>query len=138
MDDATMRDEWAIGRVLTRYCRYLDDQRYDDVVALFAPDGVLDSMGTRAEGQEAIRAFFPADAPSGGRPSAMHVLSSPVIEIDGDRARAESDWVMIQRDEAGTTSIVLAGRYRDELARIDGEWRFSSRTPVALARRPSS
>jgi 3-phenylpropionate/cinnamic acid dioxygenase small subunit len=138
MDDATMRDELAIGRVLTRYCRYLDDGRYDDVVALFAPDGVLDSMGTRAEGQEAIRAFFPASTPSPGRPSAVHVLSSPVIEVDGDRARAESDWVMIQRDEGGATDIVLAGRYRDELSRIDGEWRLSSRTPVSLARRRGS
>jgi 3-phenylpropionate/cinnamic acid dioxygenase small subunit len=138
MDDATMRDEWAIGRVLARYCRYLDDQRYDEVVALFAPEGVLDSMGTRAEGREAIRAFFPESESTGGRPSAMHVLSNPVIDVDGDTARAESDWVMIQRDEAGVTGIVLAGRYRDVLARIDGQWRFASRTPIALARRPSS
>ena len=143
MDDARMRDEWAISRVLARYCRFLDDQRFDDVVALFAPDGVLDSMGTRAQGQQEIRAFFPPigslpAGASGGRPSSMHVLSNPVIDVDGDRARAESDWVMIQRDESGTTNIVLAGRYRDELARIDGEWRFSSRTPVALARRTST
>jgi len=138
MDDATMRDEWAIGRVLARYCRFLDDQRYDDVVALFAPEGVLDSMGTRAEGREAIRAFFPEDRPTEGRPTSAHVLSNPVIDVDGDTARAESDWVMIQRDETGATGIVLAGRYRDELVRIDGEWLFSNRTPIALARRPSS
>jgi 3-phenylpropionate/cinnamic acid dioxygenase small subunit len=143
MNDATMRDEWAIGRVLARYCRFLDDQRYDDVVALFAPEGVLESMGTRAEGRDAIgrdaiRAFFSEDGSTGGRPTSAHVLSNPVIDVDGDTARAESDWVMIQRDETGATGIVLAGRYRDELVRIDGEWRFSNRTPIALARRPSS
>lgn len=137
MDDARMRDEWAIGRVLARYCRYLDDQRYDDVVALFAPDGVLDSMGTRAEGHAAIRAFFPELGQVGDRPETMHSLSNVVVEMEGDAARAESDWVMIRRDEHGATGIVLAGRYRDELQRLDGEWYFSSRAPVALARRTS-
>jgi hypothetical protein len=45
---------------------------------------------------------------------------------------------MIQRDETGATGIALAGRYRDELVRLDGEWRISVRTPVALAKRTSS
>jgi 3-phenylpropionate/cinnamic acid dioxygenase small subunit len=137
MDDPTMRDEWAIGRVLARYCRYLDDQRYDDVVSLFSPDGVLDSMGTRVEGREAIRAFFPSEGPVAERPASMHVLSNALIDVDGDTARAESDWVMIQREETGTTSIVLAGRYRDEFERLEEGWRLSSRTPVVLARRTS-
>jgi 3-phenylpropionate/cinnamic acid dioxygenase small subunit len=67
----------------------------------------------------------------------MHVLSNTLIDVDGDTARAESDWVMIQREETGKTSIVLAGRYRDELERLDEGWRLSSRTPVVLARSTS-
>jgi 3-phenylpropionate/cinnamic acid dioxygenase small subunit len=135
MRDDVMRDEWAINRLLVRYCRYLDDGRYDDLAELFTPDGVLDAMGVRAEGRSAVREFFPTEAPAVGRPSSCHLLSNVMVDIDGDSARAESNWTLIQRDETGQMGIVLAGRYSDELQQIDGEWYLSHRRPVALARR---
>jgi 3-phenylpropionate/cinnamic acid dioxygenase small subunit len=138
MDDSNLLDELRIVRVLSRYCRNLDDERFDALPTLFAADAVFETMGKRLEGRAAIREFFPRDSGGGGhRPTGTHLLSNPVIDIDGDQADAESDWAMVRRDAQGVCTIVLAGRYRDRFVRTDGEWLIEHRKADALARNPA-
>jgi 3-phenylpropionate/cinnamic acid dioxygenase small subunit len=134
MDDDDAIAEWRVARVLSRYCRYLDDQRWDDVVALFTEDCVFETMGQRLEGRSHVRSFFPQESTVGDRPLAMHMLSNIVVDLDGDEASAESDWVMLSRDDQGATGIGLAGRYRDRLVRVGEDWLIGQRRVVALAR----
>ncbi len=137
MDDreTAVLDERAIGATLTQYCRAVDDRRFDHVAALFTDDARLHTMGRTLAGRAAIREFFgpmPDAAPS--RPASAHVLSNVVVELDGDAAIAESDWMMLTREESGATVIALAGRYRDRLERVGDRWRIAERSVVALAR----
>ena len=137
MDDraAAMLDEWAIGATLTQYCRAVDDRRFDHVAALFTDDARLHTMGRTLAGRAAIREFFgPAPDAAPPRPASAHVLSNVIVELDGDAAVAESEWMMLTRDESGATGIALAGRYRDRLARVGDGWQIAERTVVALAR----
>jgi ketosteroid isomerase-like protein len=123
MDERTVTDEWEIGRVLARYCRFLDDRQWDGVVSLFAEDCVFETMGRRLEGRPAVRAFFPAESIDASRPQSMHVLSNVVIDVEDDRAVAESDWVMVSRDVDGRTGIGPAPRGRRVADRASGRRR---------------
>lgn len=48
--------EWAATRTLTTFYLCLDESRFDDLVALFAPDGVWHRLGEALEGRAAIMA----------------------------------------------------------------------------------
>jgi uncharacterized protein (TIGR02246 family) len=130
----TLLQELAISKLLARYCRALDDHRYDDVVECFTGDAVFETMGRTLAGREQIRAFFPPDGERRSRPDAIHVLSNAVAEVHDVAATAVSDWMLIRRGADGAIGVVLAGRYHDALVCEDGEWRLARRTVTALAR----
>jgi hypothetical protein len=47
------------------------------------------------------------------QPPAAHWSSNPVIDLDGDTATAETDMLVVKRDETGRAGITLVARYRD-------------------------
>ena len=105
----TLEDELLIRRTMERYMRYNDDRALDRVVSLFTADAVYRVVGEEHVGHEAIRAFlgargFEDDRPEWTEPDQLmvmprstHVMSNPVIEVHGDDATAESDFVVIAR-----------------------------------------
>jgi 3-phenylpropionate/cinnamic acid dioxygenase small subunit len=146
-DDRALLDEVAVRRTLERYMRANDDKDLDRILELFAPDAVYRVAGGQFVGHEKIAAFlrslgFEAMRPrwtAADRllvmPRLAHLLSNPVIDVDGDDARAESDFAVLDRDERGHGRIVLLGRYRDRLHRVAGHhWLFTERTGVSMAR----
>ena len=68
------------------------------------------------------------------QPPAAHWSSNPVIDVDGDTATAETDMLVVKRDEAGRAGITLVARYRDRLRRNDTGWVIVNRTAVSVAR----
>ena len=69
------------------------------------------------------------------QPRSVHLSSNPIIDVEGDGATAESDFVVLSRDDDGHARISLVGRYRDELRRDDrGRWLITKRTGVSVAR----
>lgn len=144
-DVGAWADKLAIRELLERYMRYNDDGAADAVAELFDENAVLQVVGSVVAGREAIRAFFgggKADSPRWTEPGELlkqprsaHISSNPVIEIDGDTATAETDFVVVRRDEGGRAGVALVGRYRDRLRRLDdGRWVIASRTAVSVAR----
>lgn len=119
---ARLEDRAAISELRARFCVYTDEQRWDDLVALFTADGVLDVRG-EVKGREAIR-----DA-VGHLPelweSWWHTVDTEITEIDDDSATgiAYFDAPFVAEGE----SFNAIGRYDDSFARDDGEWRFSRR-----------
>jgi len=131
-------DERAVARVLATYTRCLDDGRSQELAELFTEDGVLRAMNQEVSGRSAIEAFIASrmELRADGRPSSMHVLSNCLIDVDGDEATAESDWVYLRREGEGV-QVALAGRYRDRLARnSQGVWRIVEKEASALSRPP--
>jgi hypothetical protein len=66
------------------------------------------------------------NAPPPG-PTHFHLVGLPEIELDGDRAAAETSWALITRGEGDVPQLTLWGHYADQLVREDGEWRFARR-----------
>jgi 3-phenylpropionate/cinnamic acid dioxygenase small subunit len=117
----------AIRRVLAAYCQTCDDGRFDEFVALFAPNAVFQAAGYEpVQGRAAIKAFME----SGYTPDVRgkHVLGEPLITVDGDTASASTDFVFVGRQGERGWGILTAGRYADELARdASGAWALTRR-----------
>ncbi len=141
-------DKLAIRELLERYMRYNDDGALDRLVDLFDEDGIYQVSGRVLRGHREIREFLGrSGAFVDGRPlwtdpgelykqpRSAHVSSNPIIDVEGDGATAESDFVVLSRDDDGHTRINLVGRYRDRLRRDDrGRWLITKRTGVSVAR----
>jgi hypothetical protein len=72
-----------------------------------------------------------------------HLMGSPFIELDGDRAFVETyvHAVMRSHDDEVRLHLTFAGRYLDTFERRNGEWRIAQRVVVvdyAVTDRPSS
>ena len=116
-----------IHQLFVDYGRHLDAGDFDAYAELFADDGevLLGPMG-RAKGREAIKATMIKAA--GGSPgSSLHIISSPAVTLDGDRATSIVMWTVIQRDGDGRPVVGMIGRHVDELVRERGRWRFQRR-----------
>lgn len=63
-------------------------------------------------------------------PDTQHILGQSVIELRGDRARAETHALAYHRVTLGDEErdVVLGGRYLDHFEKRDGEWRIAART----------
>jgi ketosteroid isomerase-like protein len=123
-----LEDIEALKQLKHRYCAACDDD-YDPerLAPLFTEDAVWDggAMGC-FEGRAAIRAFFAATRAL--VPFAIHHVTNPVIEVDGDRAFGQ--WylwepiVFAQGDQA----LWMAGRYDDRYRREGDRWLFEKVT----------
>lgn len=120
-----LEDIEALKLLKSQYAECCDEAYDPDRLALlFTQDAIWDGevLG-RYEGREAIRAFFAAA--SKVMPFAIHHVTNPALEIDGDRAYGR--WHLWQPcvHVAGETALWIAGRYQDEYRREDGVWRFA-------------
>jgi len=127
-----MEDESAIRRMLIEYGALLDAKDYRSYAALFAPDGVWQGGFGTFTGPAAIEAMLVANlgAPEAGfvNKSNFHMLTNPLIAIDGDRAQVESKYLFWTASPDNRPTPLLAGRYVDEFVRVGGEWRIARRT----------
>lgn len=114
------------------YARAVDFRDYEALVALFAPDGVLDT-GKPLKGQAAI-----ADALS-HRPDELrsrHVLSNIYIDVRSPTEARGISYLTLYR-HVGPESLkgepvpldgpAAIGHYEDRFIRTDDGWRFERR-----------
>jgi uncharacterized protein (TIGR02246 family) len=133
MDDVLARrvqrleDIVAIHQLFIDYGRYLDAGDIDAYASLFAEDGevLLGPLG-RAKGRAAIKELMTRTL--GGRQGgSYHIISSPQVVLDGDRATATVMWTVIARTADGRPALTMVGRHADELRREGDGWRFVRR-----------
>ncbi len=122
-----LEDLEAINQLFIDYGRHLDAGRFEEYGALFAEDGELlvGPMG-RAKGPAQITEMMSAALASQVGDS-FHIISSPMIDLDGDRATSSVMWTVAKRGEDGMAEVQMVGRHEDELIRTDEGWRFKKR-----------
>jgi hypothetical protein len=129
----------AVRHTIGAYTYFADHGRFDEVAALFAPDGVLEVRGiggARAEGRDAVRAFFGGvgdDVKTTKPPGRMqhHVSSVVITDVSTESANAASYFTVFTGD-----GVDHWGRYRDRLVPVGDAWLFASRTVDTDGYRP--
>jgi hypothetical protein len=142
----TLEDRTQIENLLMEYGRSLDARDFATYSHLFATNGEWSgSIGTfkgPAGIQAAMEKAFqvPATAAATGAPAPnFHLLTNPIIDVQGDKATALSKWTFV-RVVDNKPVIALSGTYEDTFTREQGQWKFLKRlasAPVAPASSPS-
>ena len=126
-------DQWEIRQLVEAYAAAADRLDGAGLAALFTDDGVLEPWldptrdaptGIRRGHAEIAAAI---DALSHYQ-ATQHTIASSVATIDGDRATGESRCVAhhVEPPPDGRDRVLYI-RYDDQLARVDGRWRFRRR-----------
>lgn len=125
-------DVEAIKSMHRQYLRCLAEGDFACMSSFFTDDAVMDLRAHGVDrGRAEIAAHFErmAEAP---REGAGYLLTSPVIEVNGDRAKGIWTWhrhfadFPVQGGMMRAYGPWLEGRYRCEYARAGGVWLFSS------------
>jgi uncharacterized protein (TIGR02246 family) len=127
-----MEDESVIRRILIEYGAFLDAKDYASYAALFAEDGEWIGGFGRFTGPAAIRTMLEDNLglpePGFVNKANFHMLTNPLIQIDGDRAHVTSKYLFWTRSPDDRPTPLLAGRYVDEFVRVKGQWKIARRT----------
>lgn len=115
--------EHACGRLINLYATLNDQARWDEIVALYTPDGWMTrptAPDDRIVGQAAILAAFT----SRPKRTTQHVCANIVVIVENsDRASATSAMLLFVAPDTPP----LVGTYRDRFVRLDDTWLFSER-----------
>jgi hypothetical protein len=121
-----------VGEVIARFALAIDDHDWDGVTTALAETvrrdytslfgGEPDEISGPALADEWKRAITGLDAH-------QHLLGTPVVDVDGDEARASVHVVgtHVLAGDPGSPWVV-GGTYRFGLRRLDGHWRIVTLT----------
>lgn len=125
---SAMEDKDAIRELLAEYCFRLDNDRFDDMAALFTEDGTWDTAFGSGTGRAGIVGQLKkiAGLATGPRPRRVHLCANIVIRLSGETAKVASNWTVIENHVDGPR-IGSAGGYADELVKVNGGWFFRYR-----------
>jgi len=129
LDIKTISDRMEIADLISRYNVAADVDDFDTWVACFVEDGVFNGAFSRYR----VRADLDAYKADVARiatnwPNLRHYVTNIQTEIDGDSGRAHSFLLMTSVRPGDAVQNVMSGTYTDQLRRVNGEWRFVSRT----------
>ena len=138
----------SIRDCIARYNANGDSGRIDQMVEVFAPDGIMETGSGRYEGREAIHAFM-SSVVTRGRPQPSAAAGESIVMTPTEEWIARGGVPFIRHFTATTQIDVLSethakarsyylfltvhgldhwGRYLDEFGVVDGEWLITKRT----------
>lgn len=122
-------DRLAVDEVLVRYCRGIDRCDAAELRRVFAPDAMLD-YGAGPQARDAMIDQLMAGLRA--MRLTQHSISNVLVEIEGDRARAETYCTALHIFGLPGQAIemVVGGRYLDRLERREAGWQIIERLYV--------
>jgi hypothetical protein len=119
-----LQDKDAIRDVLHRYCFCMDEGRFGELAALFTEDGEWIAPYRTAKGPAEIAAWLQESVPA--EPRRAHYVMNSIIDCDGTRAAARSNYLVMVEGANGPFPSVC-GTYDDVLVKQPVGWRFQRR-----------
>jgi 3-phenylpropionate/cinnamic acid dioxygenase small subunit len=127
-------EQEEVRRTLALYAHRHDGRDVDGYAELFARDGSFVSARAEHRGRGAVKEFI-ADLyrtqPKDRR--TKHLCGNSIVDVDGQTARAVTDFVAYERLGDGAWQVHTIGQYQDRLILEDGMWRFAERRVVTGA-----
>ncbi|MBX9841518.1 MAG: nuclear transport factor 2 family protein [Xanthobacteraceae bacterium] len=134
-------DFHAVCELVQRTAMLLDEENFDDWLALFDDGGTYELSAYSSEirrwmtwqlsDRDALEKML-GDVEEHVRDPARrrHVVSVPLASLDADRGRATSHFSLFRTTPDGQSSLYLVGRYEDHIVKRDGVWRYSAHKVV--------
>jgi hypothetical protein len=118
----------AIRDLVVRYNSYGDSGLFDRMIALFAPDAILEINGVAHHGLDELRQVFDSvserSSRPGGRPAYLrHCTATHQIDLVDETTASGRCYFFVLT----TVGLDHWGRYLDEYRVVEGEWRFARR-----------
>ena len=124
----TTDDLVEINHLYAKYSHALDGGLTELFLSVWAPDGTFTQEGRTRRGHAELRVMGSRDPSEVGRH--RHFISNIMIDGDGDQATMRCYLQLFKTGSGGPATLVTTATYRDTLRRVDGAWRFASRTVV--------
>ena len=121
----TAEDKLACADVIVSWGLYRDQRRWPELLSTFHPDGEIAVSWFRGPFAE-----FVEHCKRGG-PS-KHLIMAPLVQVNGDRATAETSIVILVRQTIENLAVDMTarGRFLDRLERRNGESKIRERAAV--------
>ena len=125
----TLQDELLIRQMIERWAVWRDAGDWERFATVWHPDGVM--MATWFQGPFADFIRVTKEGWAKGV-SILHFLGGSAIEVQGERAIAQTKMTISQRGmvEGVPCDIVCTGRFYDFVIRHDGQWKLLHRQPI--------
>ena len=127
MEDFYEKNVNEIVSLTVRYCWALDERDWNSLSEVFSSDayakyGVTEHKGIDSIIEKCQKALLPLDF-------SHHMVTNHVVELEGDEATCKCYFQAqhVRNSTPGGVNFIIAGKYEDELTRINGEWKISSR-----------
>lgn len=118
-------DVHAIQRLKHEYCFAIDTGDYREWAEMFTEDGqFVRDNGETFEGHDELYGFASEGFDEAFDHSA-HVVTNPVIDVDGDSATGNWYLLLFYETADGNPGWTQA-MYDDEYEKVDGEWKISA------------
>jgi SnoaL-like domain len=122
-------DKYACAELIQSWGFCRDQGKWPELTAIFAPEGEIAVSwfsGSYREFVDRCRQSFEA-----GQRSKHHLFPS-VVRVNGDRAVAETNVVILVRQKISgvLADMTSYARFLDRLARRDGRWMILERTAI--------
>lgn len=130
--------EVSVTNVLYRYAEMMDTGRFEELAdELFrhAEFVVAPPPAKRLDGAAMAQLMVATTIRyPDGTPRTKHVITNPIVDVDegAGTATCRSYYTVFQQTDDLPLQPVVAGRYHDRFARIDGEWWFTERDYTML------
>ena len=124
-------DRYAISELLNRMAYCYDESHLDDLAAYFAPNAV---MSMQIAGGEVVGPFEGRDsimelyrgAKASQTDLRRHDITNIMFDAFGETL-AVTSYLTLFATENAETELLTTGVYRDQVGRIDGEWKIIRR-----------
>jgi hypothetical protein len=127
--DEKMKNEFEIRQMIERWAVWRDAGDWERFATVWHPEGVM--MATWFQGPFADFIRVTKEGWAKGV-SILHFLGGSAIDIEGERAIAQTKMTISQRGEVDGVlcDVVCTGRFYDFVVRHEGAWKLLHRQPI--------
>jgi len=124
-------DRSAIVQVVQNWGFWRDDHKWDQLRSLYTPDGLQTTSWSLGTAAQFIDRCIEGAKKAGTRRS-MHSIGATVVELNGDRAIAETRRIILTRAVVHGVEVDVTnhGRSYDRFVRLDGLWKIKQRNGI--------
>ena len=122
-------DRAEIMQVVQDWALCRDTGRWDQLRRAYTPDATMHTTWFVGTAGDFVDQSIEA-AKRGAR--AQHFIGGSSIELNGDRAIAETRMILLLRSalQGVEVDVTCYGRFYDRFVRYDGRWRIKKRVPI--------